>query len=178
MTQLLEGQIIDRGGAGELGGDRIIFKYYQPITDSVEAEYDEVGVRGRSEPYVFYTQTGPNTYNFDIRLAASADEADEGSTRRLWSDYLFLKSFQYPDYGPGNVGPVSPPRQVIIRLGTTFRHRGVIKSPSFTLLEPYDELGYPYLIDCQFVFRVINDRPLSFRDIRSGNFRIPENEVP
>jgi len=165
---VVKGYVIDRDD-----GTRIEFRYFQPLSEDVAAEYDEMPVRGRSEPHSFYSQTGPDTWQFSLKLMASVDQGDGGTPRKIYDDYLFLKSFQYPDYGPSFVGPVKPPRQAIITIGTFFRKKGQIRTPSFTFNAPYDENGFPHSIDCNFTFRVINDLPLSFSDVRRGIGNLP-----
>lgn len=146
----------------------ISFKYFEPLAEDVTAEYDEVAVRGRSEPHCFYHQTSADMYNFNIRLVASVDENDTTDTSSIYSDYLFLKSLQYPDYGRSYSGPVKPPHKVSIVIGDFFRKKGLIKNPRFSFLSPYDSSGYPHIIDCSFSFRVINTKPLSYIDVRAG----------
>lgn len=147
--------------------DYVTFEYFQDLDNSVAATYTDQDVHGRSEPHLFYGNTGPDTYNFEIKLVASVNEADGGTTKSIYDSYLFLKSFQFPDYGEGNYGPPLPPHQVIISIGKLFRKRGVIQSPSFTLHSPYDEDGYPHSITARFTFRVVNPTPLSYRNVRS-----------
>jgi len=149
-----------------IDGTSIRFLYFEPITENLDAQYDEPPVRGRSEPHLFYSQTGADHYSFNITFAASVDALDGGSTEMIYTQYLFLKSFQYPDYGLNNVGPVQPPHKVAITIGRFFRKKGVIIQPSFNFHPPYDTNGYPHRIECQFTFRVINDTPLSLSDVR------------
>lgn len=160
---VVEGFVIDRED-----GTRLKFLYFDPISEDVSADFEEVPVRGRSEPHVFYSQTGPDSYSFNIHLHASVDEYDGGTPQRIHSQYLFLKSFQFPDYGPGYLGPIKPPHQVIILIGQFFRKKGIIKQPGFTFHPPYDTNGFPYHIECRFTFREINDTPRSYDDVRSG----------
>jgi hypothetical protein len=169
----VEGHIIDPDATGgEI--NRVKFLYYQDIENSIEATYDEVGVRGRSEPHPFYLETGPDIYTFDIKLVASVNESDDGSTSKIHNDYLFIKSFQYPDYGIAASGPIRPPRQAIITIGRWFNKKGIIKSPSFVFHAPYSSEGFPQSIDVRFTFRVTNTIPLDMTDIRTGFFDDPD----
>lgn len=164
MPQGLEGFIIDF----ESRGDSIKFLYYGDIQTAVDAVYEEPTVRGRSEEHIFYSHTSAETYNFEIRLAASVDERDEGTTKKIHDDYLFIKSFVYPHYGFGGKGPVLPPRKAIITIGTWFNKPGIIKSPNATFIRPFDENGFPYIIDVTFTFRVVSPSPRDLFQIRSG----------
>jgi hypothetical protein len=161
---MILGYIIDR-----LTGESITFRHFEPLTeDGPAAQYDETGVRGRSEPHVFYTQTGEDTWSWDIKLVASVEQRDGGTARQNYQNYLFLKSFQYPDYGENNSGPLKPPPQAIIVFGRFYRKKGIIKNPSFTFSRTIDEDGFPMVIECRFSHRIVNDTPLSFRDVRNG----------
>jgi hypothetical protein len=142
-------------------------KFYEDIEGSVSPVYDEVSVRGRSEEHVFYSHTGGDNYNFNLRLAASAEQNDGSNAEEIYRDFLFIKSFNYPDYGINNQGPLLPPRKAIITIGRWFKKVGIIKDVNETFSKTCDENGYPLIIDVRFQFRVINLRPMSMRDIRA-----------
>lgn len=161
---LIDGFIQDREDLTK----SIKFLYFQEITNNVNANYEETDIRGRSESHPFYLSTSADTYNLDIKLVASVDENDAGTTKKIHNDYLFLKSFQYPDYLTGDGGVFKPPRQVIIVIGSFFRKRGIIKEPSFVFRSPYDEKGFPHAIDCAFTFRAVHYPALGLEDIRRG----------
>lgn len=176
MPEGVVGQIIRRDsnfnpntlgvGIGGIAIDKIYFKYFDPITNDVAAEYDEVAVRGRSEPLPFYVATGEDTYSFNIKLVGSVDENDAGDPKNIWRDHLFIKSLQFPDYSNNRV--VRPPAQAIITIGNFFRKRGIIKNPKFTWNKPYDSDGYPHSIDCEFTFRAFNQIARSYGDVLSA----------
>jgi hypothetical protein len=56
----------------------------------------------------------------------------------------------------------------IITIGEFFRKTGVIKAPTASFKRPFDENGYPHIIEIGFTFRVIHSRPLDLHDIRAG----------
>jgi hypothetical protein len=168
----VEGHIIDyevrRDASRQIKGrSSIRFLYYEDIEANVEPVYEEQSVRGRSEEHVFYSHTSGEVNSFSIRLPASVDESDNRTPQQTWKEYLFIKSFAYPDYGESFKGPILPPRKAIITIGKWYRKVGVIKSPSATFSKVCDEDGYPLIIDVRFQFRIINSRPLSLRDIRA-----------
>lgn len=165
---LVKGYIIDVTDTGK----SISFDYFKPLNEDIAAEYEDASVRGRSEPHSFYAQTSADTFQFEIQLVASTNEGDSGSPKDIYDDYLFLKSFQYPDYGDNYTGPVRPPRLAKIVIGNFFRKKGQIRSPGFTFNMPLDEEGYSYVIDVRFSFRVVNDIPLDFRRVRQGKVNI------
>lgn len=169
----VEGFIIDRLGnrgitlrsSNRTITDRVKFLYFQPISNEVNANYDEASVRGRSEPHPFYIDGSPDNYQFNIRFESSVDEADGGSAKKVEDAYLFVKSFQYPDYGDPPQGPVRPPRHCIITIGTWFRKRGIIKNFSAQWGNTYDPEGFPHRVDISFILRAFNPQALGWRDI-------------
>lgn len=171
----VEGHIIDydarRNPSRNIGRSSIKFLYYEDIETAVDTVYEDQSVKGRSEEHVFYSSTGGENYSFSIRLPSSVNESDDGNAKKSHQDYLFIKSFAYPDYGPSFKGPTLPPRKAIITIGRWFKEVGVIKSPSATFSKVCDQDGYPHITDVRFQFRVINSRALSFRDIRAGRGR-------
>lgn len=183
MPTGLKGYIIDLNIPGTGNPVKHIeFLHYQDINTSIEPVYDEAVVRGRSEEHIFYSHTSAEQLNFQIRLAASVDEADGGNPRKIWDDWLFIKSFAYPGYGAGARGPITPPRKARIVItgcgfgnaledsgsGAWFKEDGVIKSPSATFMKPYDECGYPHVIDVSFTFRVVSKKIRGYTDIRQA----------
>lgn len=169
----VEGYIIDYGArvrgfnAFGSGRDFVKFLYYEDIEGGVEPTYEETAVRGRSEEHIFYSHTSAQADSFAIRLPASVDDSDDGSNLKTWQDFLFIKSFVYPDYGEDNQGPIMPPRKAILQIGNWYRHVGVIKGFSYTFSKVCDARGYPHIIDVRFQFRIVNIRPLSLKDIRA-----------
>lgn len=170
MPTGVKGSIIDyevrRRGYANIGRSFIDFFYYEDIDGGVDPVYEEQVVRGRSEEHILYSHTGAESDSFAIKLPASVDESDNGSNEETWKQFLFIKSFVYPDYGEQGLGPILPPRKAIITIGSWYRKVGVIRGLSQTYSKVCDAKGYPHLIDVKFTFRVINLKPLSLRDIR------------
>jgi hypothetical protein len=155
---------------GDLGLYAINLPYYEDIEESGGvATYEDQIVRGRSEEHIFYSNTSADLYNFTAKLVASVDQGDGRNAKTIWKEYLFLKSFQYPDYNYGK-GPVGSPRRALITIGKWFNYMGVIKDPGATFSRICDEDGYPLVIDIRFMFRVINTTPRDYRDILSGRY--------
>lgn len=172
MPQGVEGYIIDYqlrdfSEAAVTGKNAVKFLYYEDIEGGVDPVYEDQSVRGRSEEHVFYSHTGGEVDSFSLRLPASVDQSDNGSNLETWKQFLFIKSFAYPDYGVNNQGPVLPPRKAIITIGKWYRKVGVIRGLSQTYSKVCDSEGYPHLIDVRFQFRIINHRPLSLHDVRA-----------
>lgn len=169
MPTGLKGFIIDLNIPGTGNPTKSIeFLYWSDLSTSVEPVYDEAVVRGRSEEHSFYSHTSAENMPFQIRLVASVDGSDGGTTKEIWDDWLFIKSFGFPGYGAGARGPITPPRKARIVIGTWFKEDGLIKSPSATFLRPYDAQGYPHIIDVTFLFRIVSRKPRSYIDIRQA----------
>jgi hypothetical protein len=162
MPQGVEGYIVDFEDTTQV----VKFLYYEDITEDFGANYDAQSVRGRSEPHIFYSDSNPNTYTFQIKLAASVDEKDHRDAKQIYKEYLFIKSFSYPDYGIQGAGPVRPPHKVIVHIGDWFSEMGIIIQPHAVHSKVCDEDGFPLFIDVSFTFQVVNQIPKSYRNIR------------
>lgn len=167
MPRYVEGSIIDFEDPTKV----LKFLYFDTITEDFGANYDPQSVRGRSEPHMFYSDSNSNTYSFTIKLVASVDEADQGTTNKLYEDYLFFKSFSYPDYGENNQGPVRPPHRVIMMIGNWFNEMGIIIQPRVTHSQVCDSKGFPLFLDVSFTFNVINKTPKSYLDVRGVTYK-------
>jgi len=169
MTTLLKGIIQDMHNTGEL----IDFYSFEPPQKSRNAVYDDVSVRGRSEPHVFYSHTEAPTYQFSIRLVASYDQRDSGTTRSVKEKEYFIESLVMPDYGPlpsSRNSVVAPPHLARIRIKKLIDIAGTIRNTNYVYLPPYDEEGYPQLIEVTFSFHVQRifgqQEPLGFAEVR------------
>lgn len=159
---LIEGFILDV----EDPSRGISFYSFEPPGNSVEPNYEYQTVRGRSAPYRYYADTSPDTWSFSIQLRASVEGGDPRTHEDVWSDHLVLKSFAYPEYSESTT---RPPRLANLRWGNVIDLVGVIKSPSFQWVLPYDANGYPFGIDVSFTFEVDpQGNPFSFQDIENG----------
>lgn len=158
------GRIIDK-----ITRKSVEFKYFSGLGNSLSANYEEEdGIIGRSEPHTYYRSTGADTFNLTIQLSVGAEQKDNRTTKDVYDDYLFLKSFQFPDYGNNKAGPLKPPHEVILIIGNFLRKTGIIFSPTFKLDSVADENGYPHVIEVAFTFKVINKTPLDCNDIIIG----------
>ncbi len=137
--------------------DFIHFFSFEPPQYSRNPVYDDVPIRGRSEPHSFYGYTEAGIWSFAIHFIASIDQNDEGDPASVKEKANFIESLILPDYGfeVGEFSVVLPPHLARIRILKMFDAIGTIRSPSWTLLGPYDvDTGYSYQIDCTFSFNV------------------------
>lgn len=152
--------------------DVISFESWEPPSKSRSVNYDDVSIRGRSEPHVFYSDTGPQIWTFSIHLVASVDQGDDGSPDSVQEKVSFIESLVMPDYGdtPGGEAAIRPPHLARIQILNMINLVGTIRNPSFTYLPPYDtDSGQPYQVDCNFTFQVQREfgkPPLGFADVR------------
>jgi len=137
---------------------RVEFSSFEAPQLSVEPNYDRQSVRGRSTPYRFFADTGPETWNWTIHLVSSIEASDSRTPVDVYNEHLIIKAIAaYPDYGVKRTGPVTPPSKVKMKWGKSISMVGVILSPNFTWVPPYDDDGYPFGIDVTFSFEVDNE---------------------
>ena len=152
--------------------DMIEFYSFDPPQMSRSVAYDDVIVRGRSEPQVFYSHTESAIWSFTIHLVASIDQEDRGDPAVVKEKANFIESLIMPDYGDsaGEFAVVKPPHLARIRILRMFDAIGTIRNPTWNYMPPYDIVtGYPHRIDVSFSFyeqRSFDQEPLGFADIR------------
>lgn len=145
---------------------------WEPPTKGRTVVYDDVSVRGRSEPHVFYSHTEAQVWNFTIHLFASMDQNDGGTPLGVQEKASFIESLVMPDYGatPGELSAIRAPHLARLRILRMLDLIGTIRNPSWTYSPPYDiRTGQPYQIDCSFQFytqREFGKTPYGFADIR------------
>lgn len=160
----IEGNILDLEDKRSF----IRFWSFEPPGMSVEPQYEHQHVHGRWAPYRFYSSTGPELWEFTIHLRGSVEAGDKRSNEDTWKEHLFIKSLAYPDYGQRRKGPIKPPHTVLVTWGLAIRLQGVIKTPHFTWVPPFDDNGYPWGIDVTFTLEVDQQTtPFDYRDVRA-----------
>lgn len=152
MTRPLEGIILDTKT-----GDFINFFSFQPPQKSREPVYDDVDIRGRSEPHVFYAYTRAQVWSLNIQFNASVDQNDGGLSIEPKEKDNFLESLCMPDYSLeiGGARLVQSPHLARVRILKMFDAIGTIRNYSSTYVGPYDaQTGYPYNIEASFQLHV------------------------
>ncbi len=156
----------------QVPNDTIDFFSFEPPQRSREVFYDDVPIRGRSEPHVFYSHTGAQVWSLSITLFASVDQNDEGQAIDVVEKVNFLESLEMPDYGqsPGEFAVVRSPHLARIKILKMFDVIGTIRNFNAIYEGPYDiDTGYPQRAIVSFILqtqRTINQQPLGFSDIR------------
>jgi len=137
---------------------------------SRDPSYDDVPIRGRSEPHQFYAYTGTAIWNISLVLIASIDADDEGKVKTVKKQLNFLESLTMPDYGPTpleTAGVVKPPHLTRVNIRRMFNVIGTLRNLSYTLEGPYDELGMSHRASVTFTLHALRQvRPLGFAAIR------------
>lgn len=155
--------------------EMIEFYSWDPPQKSRSAVYDDVNIRGRSEPHVFYSYTEAQVWNFAIYFRASFEQNDGGVPLGVMERQSFIESFVMPDYGqvPGQFAVVRPPHLARIRILKMIDLIGTIRTPNWVFggsAGTYDvNNGYPHQIDLTFTFHAqqpVGVSPLGYADIR------------
>jgi hypothetical protein len=170
MAKPLRGLIQDVSYPSEF----IDFYTFEDPTKNRNVNYEDVAIRGRSEPHVYYANTDAAVYSLNISFIASLDEGDNGNPQTVREKENFLESLCMPDYGrvPGKpASVVRPPHLARIRIKRMFDVIGTIRGLNFTYVGPFDiDTGYPYKIDASFSIhaqRVFGrEKPLGYAELR------------
>lgn len=135
--------------------------HYTEITESLAAEYAETTIRGRSQPYLHYANTGINTISFTAKLVAGAQQLDFFHTAEdVWADVMRLKSWLYPDYT--QKPQVIPPPTLVLVAGDAYRGvPGIIRSLDFTHMVPFTWDLYPMIVDVSITYEILYTEPVS-----------------
>jgi hypothetical protein len=137
-------------------GEFIEFFTFSDPQKSRSANYDDVAVRGRSEPHDFYSSTDAQDWSLTIYLIASIEQNDEGSVISVRKKENFLESLLMPDYGDNpaeDASVVKPPHYARIRIGRMFNVIGSVRNLSFNYPRPYSANGLPQQIEVSISFR-------------------------
>ncbi|MCG8433061.1 MAG: hypothetical protein MJA83_03390, partial [Gammaproteobacteria bacterium] len=149
MANPLRGEIIDVETL-----QVIRFFSFEPPQKQRTAQYDDVEIRGRSEPHPFYSSTTAQIWSFSINFVASFDEKDRGQRIDVKEAENFMESFVMPDYGdvPGQPSSVvRSPHLCRIRILRMFDVKGTIRDLQFTFPPPYDaDTGFPQVLPTSF----------------------------
>lgn len=144
---------------------------FDPPSLQVSPTFADESVRGRSQPYRFYSDTPFRTWAVSLHLVASAQQADGGTIGNLERMLRFIMSFAYPEYqtdSDGIGGWVGPPHLAHLVLGKFLDSKGYLSDISTQLGSAYYE-ERPLSADVSFTFDELFDKPPSLDDIYSGH---------
>jgi hypothetical protein len=143
---------------------------FDPPQLQVSATYGDESVRGRSQPYRFYSDTGFRTWSMTIHLVASLQQADGGTVENVEEAIRFIMSFAYPEYRRDfgvDGGYTGPPHLAHLVLGNFMDSKGYVGEPSAQLGPVYYD-DRPMSADITFTFDELFDRAPSLDEIYSG----------
>jgi hypothetical protein len=145
----------------DVDGQSITFEYFERLDFAVTAEYEKAVVRGRSEPYRFYSGTSVRAWNFTLIFLASVDQGegvdDATAIQMLQQQTDFFEACQYPIV---NDDQISPPTRVKISCGKILNATGLISDVRTAFPAPFTSDGYTMRTEISFMFEEINDKPL------------------
>lgn len=158
-------------------GEYILLHGFEPPSKGRTVNYDDVAVRGRSEPYQFYSSTETGVWSFKVRLVASVEQNDRGDPVTVLGRSDFIESLAMPDYGddPGQVSSVvQPPHLTRLAVtgteGVSIDITGTLRGFQSQWQLPYDIVtGLPTIIDVSFEIHEqtpYGQRPKGYADVR------------
>ena len=159
------------GRVGELfglegGPEKVVLYHYSQISDAIGAEYSEIQIRGRSQPFLNYVRTNTNKINFEAKLVAGADVAGLTSPDDVWRNALLLKSWLYPTYKDNQV---EAPPVLQLDVGTLYQGvRGIIRSLDLQAERPWTIDHKPYVVTANIEFEIFYSKPVDRSHIREG----------
>lgn len=102
-------------------GEGILFPCYpESVSDSNSASYSPVNILGRSEPFQYYTGSGPRTVGVKFQMHVDMESTDD-----IYHIASVVESCCYPNYGSA-IAPI----KVTFQVGNSLRITGIITSVS------------------------------------------------
>jgi|APSaa5957512535_1039671.scaffolds.fasta_scaffold15621_2 hypothetical protein len=161
MIRVPSGHIVDLET-----NERVEYKAWNPVSNTVSAEYATQNIRGRSTPHVEYVHTGEDVWSMHVWLTTDASLLDDDvDTRTLQDRIAFVKSFMYPDYLRGASDIVLPPHRCMVIRGE-WRKAGYLTGFNATEQGPYDVNGLPMIAEVDFQVHILPTKPRGLRDVR------------
>jgi hypothetical protein len=135
----------------------------ESVSDSNQASYSSVNILGRSEPFQYYTGSGPRTVSTAFKM--HTDMCDDVSY--IYKITKIVESACYPDYG-NNIAATRCHLHLVNNIDIT----GIITSVNtqysgpIIMDEPWDEGEYA-VIDLSFSVTEVTGTPFSRSQIRN-----------
>jgi len=156
----VEGAIVDFDSDTN---DRIKFDYIPgEITESIQANWEEVTIIGRSNPILTWGSTGARQVS--LQLTFFADGNDGGVRKEVFQKIRFLQSFQFPEYASNNV---FAPHRVHLILGTFINIVGIMEASEVTWKAPYElDTKLPLMAEIPLTIKETDLDPRGFKAFR------------
>jgi hypothetical protein len=150
------------------------------MNDSVQAEYADTPIRGRSQPYVHYTGTGTNKISFAAKLVGGVEMLSFFSGHEdVWVDAMRMKSWLYPLYSTRDAGPMQPPPKLVLNAGAIYRDvPGIIRGLDMRLSRPWNWDHMPLIIDVTIEFEILYTKPIDRAHILAYGMTDYGNKAP
>lgn len=126
------------------------------LSESIESSFEEQPIRGRSEAYQGYSNTGPYSVSFDVTLY---DDYCENGIQNTINN---LKALAYPDYSGTIISPLC-----YVRFGNMISMKAIVSSVSISRSKPYRD-GVYLSATVGFEFTECENKSKSVRDIEAG----------
>jgi hypothetical protein len=146
--------------------EKVVLYHYENISDNTSADYSEVDIRGRSQPFVTYAKTNANKISFEGKLVAGADVAGLTSPSAVFQDMLMLKSWLYPRYKEDSI---EPPPLLQLDVGSVYQGvPGLIRSLDIVMERPWTLDHLPYIATVTIEFEILYSQPVDRDHVREG----------
>lgn len=156
------GRLRDLDLPGSAPGGFIDF-FYIPgeISDSVNADWQEHTIIGRSSPLHFYGSTSARTIQLELNFVAETNAFEEVFQKVAW-----IQSLKYPEYRGKYM---RPPHRVSLIIGRFISLDGILKTADVTWRAPYDsETKFPMLAVVNLSIEEAVETPYGYERVRDA----------
>lgn len=157
--------------------DRVNFMYtmeeFGPSGE--EANWEEVPIIGRSEPFQNYANTSARSWSLTFEFYAQGVNPNTNLTQAIEDEVLkpvhFLESLKFP-IRKGN-GMVADPATCFLIIGNLVRERVICISAEPKYMEPFEPVTFLPMraqVDCEF--KVVNQYPREAHNVLSNKYAV------
>lgn len=149
---------------------RVEFQMFpQEIAETKAADWSNVAIIGRAEPYKVYASSGPRSFTFVLDFFASVEQGDDGDPSQVLRSLDFLRSLVYPQVTDDVVD--TPPVCFLV-IGSTINARVVATNYNITYQSPWEIPDFlPHRASCSITLEEVSLVPLTSSEVRSGTLR-------
>lgn len=108
------------------------------ISDYKTANWGDINVIGRAEPYRVYANSTPRTFAFSLKFIASTSQGDAGVIAEVKNKVHFLQSLVYPTE---NAGIVDHPPVIFLIIGDFISSRCIAKTYNTRWSGPWETVS-------------------------------------
>lgn len=151
--------------------NRVEFYWFpEEFGTSVQPNWEEQPILGRSEPFFIYANTGPRTMSLDFTFFAQGLQTgiENAIDAEVLSNVRFIESLAYPVLRDDGV--VTEPASCWLTIGKLYAQRVIMTgAPAVTYKGPWEPdsiLPYQAAVSCEFT--EVHTRPRHAADMLSG----------